>query len=70
MVKDAFLSYDRKYRYALLWTWDLAKLKVMFICLNPSTADEKHDNPTLKRCIYSTKSWNFGGVFSNEYRIE
>jgi hypothetical protein len=34
----------------------------MFVGLNPSTADENTDDPTLTRCINYAKSWGFGGV--------
>lgn len=34
----------------------------MFIGLNPSTADETEDDPTLRRCINYAKSWGYGGV--------
>jgi len=34
----------------------------MFIGLNPSTADESTDDPTLIRCMNFAKSWGFGGV--------
>ena len=34
----------------------------MFIGLNPSTADETEDDPTLNRCIKYAKSWGYGGV--------
>jgi hypothetical protein len=34
----------------------------MFIGLNPSTADESTDDPTLIRCINFAKSWGYGGV--------
>lgn len=35
---------------------------VMFVGLNPSTADETSDDPTLTRCIKYAKSWGYGGV--------
>lgn len=41
MLKEALLSDDRRYRYVLSRTWDEAKPTVLFIGLNPSTADEK-----------------------------
>ena len=44
MIKDAILSEDRKYRYILSRTWDETKPAVLFIGLNPSTADEKTDD--------------------------
>jgi hypothetical protein len=34
----------------------------MFIGLNPSTADEIEDDPTLIRCMNYAKSWGYGGV--------
>ena len=34
------------------------KEKVVFICLNPSIADENEDDPTLKRCIDYAKRWS------------
>ena len=34
----------------------------MFIGLNPSTADESRDDPTLIRCIKFAQSWGYGSV--------
>lgn len=31
-----------------------------FICLNPSTADEVQDDPTVRRCIGYAKAWGYG----------
>lgn len=46
-----------------MWrTWDEHKPCVMFIGLNPSTADETDDDPTLTRCIGYARSWGYGGV--------
>ena len=64
VIKNAVLSGDRKYRYALWRIWDTDSQAVMFICLNPSTADEFIDDPTLTRCINFAKSWGFGGVIT------
>ena len=36
--------------------------QVNFICLNPSTADETNDDPTVRRCINFAKSWAFGSL--------
>lgn len=62
MEKDAELSSCRKYRYALWRTWDEDKMKVMFIGLNPSTANEFKDDPTVTRCISYAKQWGYGGI--------
>ena len=51
MEKSAILSADRKYRYVLTRIWDEAKSTVVFIGLNPSTADEETDDPTIRKCI-------------------
>jgi len=34
----------------------------MFIGLNPSTADEKTDDPTIRRCIGFASDWGYGGL--------
>ena len=59
----AHFSECRKYRYVLWRTWDKSKPKVMFLGLNPSTADEVKNDPTVSRCINYSKSWDFGGMF-------
>ena len=62
MISDAKLSACRKYRYALWRTWDDSMGKVMFIGLNPSTADETVDDRTIKRCISYAQQWGYGGI--------
>ena len=59
----AIFSDCRKYRYALWRLWDLKKSNVMIIGLNPSTADEKSNDPTIMRCISFASSWGYGGVY-------
>ena len=62
MKTDANFSKCRKYRYALWRTWDDSKPYAMFIGLNPSTADETEDDPTINRCINYSKDWGYGGL--------
>ena len=62
LKNTAYLSSCRNYRYALWRTWDANKPRVLFIALNPSTADETHDDPTLNRCINFAHEWGFGGL--------
>ena len=59
---DAVLSEDRVYRYALWRIWNEDRPLVMFVGLNPSTADETNDDPTLRRCMGFAESWGYGGV--------
>lgn len=54
----------RTHRYALWrrWQWQGFANQVMFIGLNPSTADETEDDPTIRRCIRFAKDWDYGGL--------
>ena len=63
MQKGAEFSPCRKYRYALWRIWDEQRPYLLFICLNPSTADEVNDDPTLVRCTNYARSWEYGGVY-------
>ena len=56
----AVFSQDRIHRYVLTREWDLQKPPVMVVALNPSTADEKRNDPTVRRCIGFAKGWGFG----------
>lgn len=59
--RSAVLSDDRCYRYVLRRDWG-AGGRVLFVMLNPSTADETADDPTIRRCIGFAKSWACGGL--------
>ena len=63
LQKGATFSPCRTYRYALWRIWDHDSERVMFIGLNPSTADETEDDPTIRRCIGFAKSWGYGGIY-------
>ena len=56
----AKFSLDRKYRYRLTRRVGLTDDAVTFVMLNPSTADETHDDPTIRRCIDFANRWGFG----------
>lgn len=59
--RGAILSPDRVYRYVLTREWDYLGLGTLnVIGLNPSTADETQDDPTIRRCIGYAKRWRFG----------
>lgn len=58
----ATLSPCRKYRYDLWRTWIGGDGYAMFVGLNPSTADETTDDPTIRRCIGFAKSWGYAGL--------
>ncbi|WP_196887689.1 DUF1643 domain-containing protein [Aureivirga sp. CE67] len=63
MEKGAVISDCEKFRYQLWRKWDETKPLVMFLMLNPSTADANADDPTIRRCINYAKDWGFGGLY-------
>lgn len=62
MKKGAIIDPTGTYRYLLTRTWDESKQPVVFIMLNPSTADAEEDDPTIRRCINFAKKWGCGGI--------
>lgn len=63
MISDAELSPCRKYRYSLRRLWDIKRAGVAFVMLNPSTADETTDDPTIRRIVDFAKRWGFGSAY-------
>ena len=61
MIRGAEFSIDKKERYSLKREWDKSKNKILYIMLNPSFADDKDDDPTIRRLINFTKKFNYGG---------
>lgn len=68
MKRETIFSPDRKYRYTLWREWSMEHVQgatvddggyVMFIGLNPSTADETLDDPTIRRCKAFARAWHF-----------
>lgn len=69
--RDTIFSECRKYRFTLWREWDKDLLTgtsddlpnsekyCQFVGLNPSTADEKIDDPTIRRCIDYSKRWGY-----------
>jgi hypothetical protein len=61
MKMDACISGCGTYRYALWRCWGSGP-QVLFVMLNPSTADHQHDDPTIRRCIGFAARWGYGAV--------
>jgi hypothetical protein len=61
MQTRARLSACRRYRFALWRRWAEGP-QVLFVMLNPSTADETRDDPTIRRCLGFARSWGFGAL--------
>jgi len=67
MEGTAEFSPCRSYRYSLWRSWSgllpSDKGYAMFVGLNPSTADEANDDPTIRRCIGFAQAWGYDALF-------
>lgn len=59
----ASFSEDRLYRYTLYRRWAEHGQDVLFIGLNPSTADEQYNDPTVWQCVNFARDWGYRGVW-------
>ena len=53
----------RLWRYTLWRIWDAERPYCAFIGLNPSTATETENDPTVSRCINYARDWGYGGMY-------
>ena len=58
----AVLDYHRKYRFLLWRFWDESP-RMLFIGLNPSTANELTDDPTVRWLCGFARTWGYGGIY-------
>ena len=56
----AVYSDCERYRYLLTRTWDDTGRRALFIMLNPSTATEIQNDPTVERCERRARALGFG----------
>lgn len=56
----ATYSDDELYRYQLTRVWQDTGRKVSFVMLNPSTATERQNDPTVERCERRARALGFG----------
>jgi hypothetical protein len=62
LCSSATFSPCRTYRYTLGRIWREQAPTACWILLNPSTADERQLDPTLRRCVGFSRAWGFGSM--------
>lgn len=62
ITKGATFSPCRTWRYDLWRIWDADRPYLAVIGLNPSTADEERNDPTVTRCQRFARDWGYGGL--------
>lgn len=63
LTRSAIISDCKRYRFQLSRCWDAYRAWCCWIMLNPSTADDQVDDPTIRRCMDFAKTWGYGGIF-------
>lgn len=58
----AVFDHTNRYRFLLWRLWD-ERPRVLFVGLNPSTANELSDDPTVRRLMRFAESWDYGGFY-------
>jgi hypothetical protein len=51
-----------RYRYTLERKWEVSPRFVLWLMLNPSTADATTNDATIRRCMRYAADWGFGGI--------
>lgn len=68
IFRHAHLSPCGTYRWTLERSWKGGSGRILFIGLNPSTADHLVDDPTVCRWIHFARAWGYSGfVAANLY---
>jgi len=62
IMRGAQLSACEKYRYLLWRYWDDALPPMLWVMLNPSTADAERDDATIRTCMTRAQRMGYGGI--------
>lgn len=62
VLNKAVISKCSSYRYTLERAWSRDPRYLMYVMLNPSTADADNDDPTIRRCIGFAKLLGYDGI--------
>lgn len=62
ITSDAVISSCGLYRYRLSRIWDYRSAPLPWVMLNPSMADDRLDDPTIRRCMSFARREGAGGI--------
>lgn len=60
--KSATISECGRYRYLLTRQWTVSRPTLLYVMLNPSTADAEADDATIRSCIRLARDMDYGGI--------
>lgn len=60
--QSAVISDDLRYRYLLRRVWNDNHPRVLYVMLNPSTADATLDDPTIRSCVRLAHAQGYGSL--------
>ena len=60
--REAVYSTCQKYRYSLTCTWNSSLRRLLIVMLNPSTATELSNDPTIERCERRARALGYGAM--------
>lgn len=63
MISEAGISSDKIYRWWLFRCWAAHLPLIIWVMMNPSTADHTKNDPTILKVIRYSKRWGYGAVF-------
>ncbi len=61
-LATACFDQQRRYRYRLSRVWSPSNPGLVWVLLNPSTADASSVDPTLRRVLTFSRRWGFGAA--------
>ena len=62
LAREAAFSSCGRYRWWLERQWEPERPRLLFLGLNPSSADAERDDPTLRRLIGFARHWGYGAL--------
>lgn len=62
MISEAGISSCKVFRWWLWRVWDLGLPLVIWVMMNPSTADHRKNDPTILKVTRLSKRWGYGAA--------